>query len=731
MATKTNKLGLSKAELTDAVRSTLVANNGNFDIIDDQITRLKANQPKGTASGTEIVVEDSAEMESILRVSGNSEQDSRSGRNLVDVTAVNKTEKGITIIVNEDKSITINGTNTETTTVFFKIANDITLPAGTYTLANYNTKVSNDNGFIFYDDNHKFERRNVVSATFDTEVIVKPYIKVTAGATVNNETIYPTIIEGSYTADTLPPYEPYGAMPSPDYPSEIRSVKSKSDNLIDLANVTTHNEGATGIIQGNKLTVTNSYTSRWNSFWLYFPTSPNTTYTASIGKMIGNFSPAVRIAKNASGISENIIAMLYPNDNKFTFTTDNETTQIGLFFYPNYNANTTESGATATFEEIQITKGATALPYQPNGYVPVEAKVEGKNKLKLTKGTFNFKGVTVTIAEDGLITLNGTITENYPTVKLTNGFDGVIALEYVSTSEWIKEDIDVIGDFTLETTYIGGTSSGSTPVVSAFNQSGERLTFMMKGTNLENVNTKTKLACVALYLGNPSYTYNNYQFYLMIEQGTKTEAPNYTPYVEPTIISLPLGDIELRSTPDGTRDTFERVDGVWNKVENVGSVVLDGVNNKFNYKSSSTSNTIWMNTPPQATIENGGVMSNRFKGVMQNLYSKDEIGVYLEAKGIRCAFGLNSELTTLELANNWLSSNPTQVDYVLATPIYTPIIDETLIQALDKLENLILHKGYNRITVTSVNGVKAYLDLSYVKDINIVLNNIMTKLGGV
>ena len=73
------------------------------------------------------------------------------------------------------------------------------------------------------------------------------------------------------------------------------------------------------------------------------------------------------------------------------------------------------------------------------------------------------------------------------------------------------------------------------------------------------------------------------------------------------------------------------------------------------------------------------------------------------------------------------------MQYRLATPTYTPITDQAIISALDQLEQLILHKGYNHITATSVNGVKAHLDLSYIKDINAVLDNLtaaILTLGG-
>jgi hypothetical protein len=154
------------------------------------------------------------------------------------------------------------------------------------------------------------------------------------------------------------------------------------------------------------------------------------------------------------------------------------------------------------------------------------------------------------------------------------------------------------------------------------------------------------------------------------------------------------------------------VDGVWNYGNFVPSAIFDGVNVRFEKKSTSTANTIWM-SPAEYEVENkAAVMCNRFNGNSDILYARDGIGIYAENKRLKVAFGLNSELTTLELANNWLVNNPLYVIYPTTTPTYTPITDSALITALDELESLVLHKGYNRITATSVNGVKAYLDLN-------------------
>ena len=203
------------------------------------------------------------------------------------------------------------------------------------------------------------------------------------------------------------------------------------------------------------------------------------------------------------------------------------------------------------------------------------------------------------------------------------------------------------------------------------------------------------------------------------------------PYTEgPKTIPLPLGDIELRSTPDGTRDTFARVDGVWNKVSSVGNGVLDGTET-------------WEGTPsyytrvfdslvgavPSATKFTG--LSNYFKVYGFNHVEGQNLYFHPNSKALHVRNANNTYYATMQEWKDWLSAHPTEVIYPLATPTYTPITDQGLISALDELEQLVLHKGYNRITVTGVNGVKAYLDLNYYKDINIVLENINTKLGGV
>ncbi len=131
------------------------------------------------------------------------------GKNLLNVTAVNKSySEGITITVNEDKSITINGTNNGSDTLWFRLADNFVLSAGNYTLSNKNSNTSGTS-FIFMDDARNFPITNIGNATFTEDTTIKPYLKIDKGATVNNQTIYPMIVKGTYTEETIPEYEAY------------------------------------------------------------------------------------------------------------------------------------------------------------------------------------------------------------------------------------------------------------------------------------------------------------------------------------------------------------------------------------------------------------------------------------------------------------------------------------------------------------------------------------------
>lgn len=126
------------------------------------------------------------------------------GKNLLNITAKSATVGGVTININDDKSITLNGTYTGTSTYWYRLANNFNIPAGTYTLSNGNTNVS-ANSAIFMDDSRNFNIENLSTKTFTEEKTIKPYIRILTNTSFNNYTIYPIIVKGDVVGD----YEPY------------------------------------------------------------------------------------------------------------------------------------------------------------------------------------------------------------------------------------------------------------------------------------------------------------------------------------------------------------------------------------------------------------------------------------------------------------------------------------------------------------------------------------------
>lgn len=175
------------------------------------------------------------------------------GENLLNVTAKTTTVQGLTFTVNEDKSITINGTNTGTGTAFFRLADNFVLPAGDYTLSNKNENASDDS-FMFYDDNYNFVTKNISNATFTKDTTIKPYIRVKAGVTVNNQTIYPMILKGTYTEETIPAYKPYQEQ-KVDFPLSEGQKLYKASYLAN--NGIHHNRAQTTVNISNIVTLSN------------------------------------------------------------------------------------------------------------------------------------------------------------------------------------------------------------------------------------------------------------------------------------------------------------------------------------------------------------------------------------------------------------------------------------------------------------------------------------------
>ena len=191
---------------------------------DDKIYLIFNEYESNKKDGKTLIIDNSVYNTNLkLQLYGKSTQETRSGRNLLNVTAESFSMMGVTVTINSDKTIVLNGTYTGTETYWRRLAKDFTIPAGTYTLSNGNPDASTSTA-IFKDDSNNFDIVDVSTKTFTEEKVIKPYLRIAVGSSFNNFKIYPMIVSG----DTVGEYEPYGVSPSPDYPSEIENIKGKN-----------------------------------------------------------------------------------------------------------------------------------------------------------------------------------------------------------------------------------------------------------------------------------------------------------------------------------------------------------------------------------------------------------------------------------------------------------------------------------------------------------------------
>ena len=660
-------------------------------------------------SGTEIEITDGSETESILHLNGNSEQDSRSGKNLYNYEDVSYKDTAIT--VDNDGWITATFDNTNGTSVKYAgyNTNNLELKEGTYYNVIVEIKNVSGGGYLRpvsayekvgqFDANYPLDFSNLANNTIVTKNVktfsdlsgktggLRTEISFGTGKSGSITFRISVLEDTTVTADTFE-YEAYGVQPSPDYPSEIRSVKSKSDNLLPNTGTTKTTYGITFTVNEDKTvtvngTATNKATIELNVEERTFSAG---TYTLSIlESSSSDIKAGIKLGDN-----------YYSTNTSRTITLSETTT-----FYKWYID--IASGVTVNNLVLKpmFNKGDKALPYTPyNTYVPVEVKVEGKNLFD--KDNYNLVNFYPKTSGNGA-------NNNYKSVYIPIKPNAIYT---VYRNIFNNADV-VIG------TYTDMPVEASIPTVINLSSTNKPLSIT------SGANDRYLLAYINYGPTMLEDVLNN----LQIVEGSYTAEtmPPYEPY-KCTTISVPLGDIELRSTPDGTRDTFERVDGVWNKKSEYNKIVLNGSENWLEATSIVTNSfRFYIDYAPKDIYPTSG-KSNNEEYISSHFNSMSWGDIYAGNTDIEnaiCVYGETNRIviriskdyvTSLSDFKSWLTTHNVDVQYKLATPTYTPITDTALISALDELEQLILHKGYNRITTTAVNGVKAYLDLSYLKN---------------
>ena len=203
--------------------------------LEERIKKDRENMINLEVEGQSIHVEDSSDLEGQLEVLGNVEQDMREGYNILENILTDKTVNGITVKINKDKSITLNGTATS------NISLDIT---GNFAITEQSIFSGMCDGYGYnkmliqiQGSDYNVNIPNSTPQVLQPKDNVKVRIYIYAGTNMTNALIKPQINKGNVAKL----YEPYGASPSPEYPSTVRAVGDNINLLENKAKTTTVN----------------------------------------------------------------------------------------------------------------------------------------------------------------------------------------------------------------------------------------------------------------------------------------------------------------------------------------------------------------------------------------------------------------------------------------------------------------------------------------------------------
>ena len=296
-----------------------------------------------------------------VSIEGESQQATRSGKNLLDNTATTKISNGITFTVNSDKTVLADGTN-DTSANSSLVINRYDLSPGTYILNGCPSGGASNTYRLAIQETGSYSILGSIDIgngsgefTIDTTTNVQIAIFIQKGLMVNNLLFKPMLRKATIADDT---YEQYGASPSLDYLSEIENLEGKNKlKLIPLVyDIITVNKDGSIVLNGTLeddwtgATVANLDLKKGNYYFSF-----NST---------GNLNGAC-FATQSGGLS-------FYTDKTFKLTSDLDTILNLLVSKGTYNN---------VIIKPMIKEGTVATSYVP--YNSLEFKDEGKNKFNI------------------------------------------------------------------------------------------------------------------------------------------------------------------------------------------------------------------------------------------------------------------------------------------------------------------------------------------------------------
>lgn len=664
-------------------------------------TRVKANQAElrikadaivQTVLGKEILVNDASnDYIRNLKLFGKTEQVTTTGKNILNNNATAKSANGVTFTINDDKSITINGTATAST--YLNLDMDSTIDYQNTeligSLGGGNNNVYMVIGYFDADGNVVDSictiGMNEKTFTLPTNAVKARYYMYINVTTFNNVRVYPMIRLASITDDTYEPFTGNQPSPSPNYPQPLESVGKWGNLLTDL-----NGSRVGGTVNGVTFTV-----NKDKSISAKGTATALVEWQFEIDKTKLEPNKDYILSGSPSGAS----------DNKF-FHCLIETTSYGVtkeygngitFNYPTipkaiYYRINVSSGQTidVTFYPMISKESISYRPY--SGQMKIESAVYGGNLLKSTLETSTEYGIICTKNNNGSYTLNGTATGN-------------VTFVLDDYKKYYGSNYKLVGCPS------GGSEYGYSLIL---NSKGSNPNIIDTGNGLLTNNAKDgEVYRIGIRIYN-GVTLNNLVFKPMLTKDLNARYNDYVPYTKQSHISLVSDGLKGIPVSDSSLATYTDENG-----QMIRSDVTDYekyVNVKrFHYEEFAISemskiekdNTVKYSHDLEY-VSDGNSKLKYCTHCANYMYSSNDFYHYY-ADGSFQLFVNKEDVEAFE------ATGKVGILYDLATPIETPL-SASEIESYKKL-----HSNY--WVTTMMNDCDAFSELKYNADTKLYIDN--------
>lgn len=664
---------------------------------------IKSIATIGEASGENIHLEDSSDARCEIEIGGNHQQETREGYNQFKITSTSTQSSGITITKVDESSVSYQGT---TTGLF------------THILVEYD-----GNGLEITKQMYLKAFGNLTNAILSVKLIkngktessylrVSPDLILSAGDVLQQIYVQQqnTGILISGTLQVLltdyenkdKPYEQYGASPSPDYPSPVKSV-GDNVNLFPGWEI-----GTIDTATGNK--ITDPYYIRSVDF---IPTLPNIDYTIYSIDSFGfnSLNTALRLYdKDKKYLGRQYLGEIL--EKNLTFKITNLDARFMIPTSTNGQKNVIPGNARV---DIKLEKGIIATPYSSYNYGSAKVDIVNENIFN-TENVKSTSEVSVVDNKNGVLELQG-----------VNGFwKGIITTQKFETGKRVY----------VKCKYVAGT--GSAANIGIKDTNGDDILENYKvSNNLISCSFIPKGITNIFFRCNGTSNNGNIKYYDIM---FNYEDADYIPHQEQSY----LVDVQQ---PMFEGDTFVRQDGKWYEKHCVKTEIMltfpttniEVCGTFANFQTNRNIAFAVVKNDLKITNVRNDILCDKLKAKDNSMWGGKEDGIqtYINSnkfmisipfEDIEKNFGEELTINNYSQAfRKYINDNPLKIYYKLAEP---ELIECT--EAQNKVLDEIYSKAHTYKNITNISAESAEINpivsLKYLKDVETEHNKLQSQI---